>query len=48
MALIVLLAFVINALVADHYTDVFQKLSAVEEQRRWVVESGAHMVKDQL
>lgn len=32
---------------ADHPADIFQKLSAVEEQRRWVIESGAHKVKGQ-
>lgn len=30
---------------ADRPADVFQKLSAAEEQRRWVIETGAHKVK---
>lgn len=38
----------INTVFADYSADMFQKLSAVENQRVWVIESGAHRVKDKL
>lgn len=35
-----------NAAFADFPADMFQKLSAVEDQRVWVIDSGAHRVSD--
>lgn len=37
-----------NAGFVDCLADMFQKLSAVESQRAWVTESGAHKVSDKI
>ena len=38
----------IGAVCTDRSADMFQKLSAVENQRVWVIESGAHRVSDEV
>lgn len=38
----------INGRLTDCIPDIFQKLSATQDQRVWVIESGAHRVSDKL